>query len=61
MNVHILNDDGSSGSRLKFLCGLMRNTERSFVTLEIYREGKLKPTGKSQFCPICKAAVPAAI
>jgi hypothetical protein len=49
MYVHIL----ESGN--KFVCGLLRNGERSFVSLDIALLGDLKPAGSTQFCAICKA------
>ena len=50
MYVHIL----KTGSR--FMCGLSRDGARSFLSLETFFEGNIKPSGTSQWCPICKAA-----
>ncbi len=50
MYVHIL----KAGE--KFLCGLRRDSDRSFIPLENWKTGTLKPAGKTQFCPFCEAA-----
>ena len=50
MNVHIL----KTGN--KFFCGLTRDGMRSFITVEVWKSGQLKPVGKTQICPFCKAA-----
>jgi hypothetical protein len=49
MTVHLYESGG------KFLCGLLRNGERSFLPVKLY--GDVNPVGKTVVCPFCRAAL----
>lgn len=52
MYVHIIDPEDKG----RLLCGVIRHDGRSYLPLDLYLSGHVKPAGNTQWCPFCMAA-----